>query len=272
MLSTPCSLLRPDRLLAMGVLLTLATLGRPVVAGLPDTIERIKPSVVVIGTYQQTRSPAFRGLGTGFAVGDGTLVATNAHVVPSTTNPGETEFLTVLVRNANGTIQRRQVRTIATDASHDIALLKLSGPPLVALKLGASDVDGVREGQAIAFSGFPVFDVMGVFPTTNRGIISAIAPIAVPSANASQLGEKQIKRLTKGSFNIYQLDATAYPGNSGSPLFYIDSGEIIGIINMVLVKGTKESALSAPTGITYAIPIRYLQDLLLQTTHESDLP
>ncbi|HUW38648.1 MAG TPA: serine protease [Rhodocyclaceae bacterium] len=257
------SILRPGQLLAMGALLTMAILGRPALAGLPETIDRIKPSLVVIGTFQKTRSPAFKGLGTGFAVGDGTLVATNAHVAPTMTDPEETEVLTVLIRNANGTIQSRRARKVAADPEHDLALLKLNGPPLVPLQLGDRSADGIREGQAVAFSGFPILDVLGVFPTTSRGIISAIAPIAIPGADARELGEKQIRRLTRGSFDIYQLDATAYPGSSGSPLYEADSGMIIGIINMVLVKGTKENALSAPSGMTYAIPIRYLQDLLL---------
>jgi hypothetical protein len=33
-------------------------------------------------------------------------------------------------------------------------------------------------------------------------------------------------------------------------------------VNSVLVKATKESAFSAPTGITYAIPIQKLKALL----------
>lgn len=53
----------------------------PASADLPETIERIKPSVVVVGTYQQTRSPQFVMRGTGFVVGDGRQVATNAHVI-----------------------------------------------------------------------------------------------------------------------------------------------------------------------------------------------
>ena len=56
-------------------------------AALPDLIEQIKPSIVVIGTYSKTRSPAFVMRGTGFAVGNGTLVATNAHVVPEGLDP-----------------------------------------------------------------------------------------------------------------------------------------------------------------------------------------
>ncbi len=249
-------------LLALVAILTLNGFGQSAIAGLPETIERVKPSLVVVGTMKKTRSPAFKPIGTGFIVGDGTLVATNAHVAPVVTDPEEAETLTVLIRAGSGELQARQARKLAADPDHDLALLKLDGPPLVALKLGATNRGGVREGQSIAFSGFPIIDVLGAFPATNRGIISAIAPIAIPSAAASQLGERQIKRLMRGAFDIYQLDATAYPGSSGSPLYDAESGEVIGIINMVLVKATKENALSAPSGITYAIPVRYLQDLL----------
>ena len=49
---------------------------------------------------------------------------------------------------------------------------------------------------------------------------------------------------------------------AGSPLYDPDSGEVIGVINMVFVKGTKEAALSQPSGITYAIPIQVLKELL----------
>ncbi|HAY10768.1 MAG TPA: serine protease, partial [Thauera sp.] len=51
-------------------------------ADLVATVPRIKPSIVAVGTYQRTRSPAFQFRGTGFVVGDGQLVATNAHVLP----------------------------------------------------------------------------------------------------------------------------------------------------------------------------------------------
>jgi S1-C subfamily serine protease len=68
--------------------------------------------------------------------------------------------------------------------------------------------------------------------------------------------------LKAGSFEVYQLDATAYPGNSGGPLIETDRGEVIGIINMVFVKSTKESVLSQPSGISFAVPARYLEELI----------
>ncbi len=41
-----------------------------------------------------------------------------------------------------------------------------------------------------------------------------------------------------------------------------ETGEVVGVINMVLVKSTKESALSQPTGISYAIPARFIDELI----------
>ena len=69
-------------------------------------------------------------------------------------------------------------------------------------------------------------------------------------------------RLREGNYEVLQLDATAYPGNSGGPVLDADSGRDVGIVNMVLVKAGRESALSSPTGISYAIPVRHLHELL----------
>src|SRR5688572_23498975 len=71
-----------------------------VFAALPETVQRVKGSVVAIGTYQKTRSPAFMFRGTGFAVGDGTLIATNAHVLPEQLAGQSNETLVVLAPHA----------------------------------------------------------------------------------------------------------------------------------------------------------------------------
>jgi S1-C subfamily serine protease len=76
------------------------------------------------------------------------------------------------------------------------------------------------------------------------------------------LNDKTVRRLRQGSFDIYQLDAVAYPGNSGGPVLDIETGNVVGVINMVLVRATKESALSQPTGITYAIPANFIDALI----------
>ena len=253
----------PAHLLVLFVLLPFA---RVSTAALPELIEQIKPSIVVIGTYAKTRSPAFVMRGTGFVVGNGTLVATNAHVVPEALDAASGETLLVQAVSGSAGAQRRLAKTAARDKSHDLALLRIEGAPLPAMTLHTAGQ--VREGQSVAFTGFPIGGVLGLSPVTHRGIISAITPIALPGATANQLNAQVIKRLKSGTFDIYQLDATAYPGNSGGPLFEMEKGEVIGIINMVFVKSTKESVLSQPSGISFAVPVLYLHELLREVRGE----
>lgn len=230
-------------------------------ADLADTIERIKPSIVVVGTYKKTNSPQFVLRGTGFVVGNGNIVATNAHVVPESAEL-DTPALVIQARNERGEPQVRRARLLQRDRDHDLAIISIEGPALPALKLQNSD--SVREGLSIGFTGFPIGGALGFSPVTHRGIVSSITPIALPGGNAQQLNEKLIQRIKSGAFNIFQLDATAYPGNSGSPVFDVETGNVIGVINMVFIKGSKEAALSQPSGITYAIPVNFLAELLRQ--------
>jgi len=237
-----------------------ASLSAAVRADQADTISRVKSSIVVVGTYQATRSPRFRFLGTGFAVGNGSLVATNAHAIPQRRDTGQQETLMVLTRTPDGKIMQRQAALVATDPDHDLALLRVAGPPFTPLQLG--DPGEVREGRMYLFTGYPLGEALGAFPVTHRAMIAAVAPVAIPTARADKLDTRLIRRLTSGAFEIFQLDATAYPGNSGSPLYDPGSGKVVGVINMVFVKGTREAALTHPSGISYAIPARHLADLL----------
>lgn len=232
-------------------------------AGVTETIERVKPSIVAIGTYQKTRSPAFRFFGTGFAIGNGSLIATNAHVVPSKIDGEQFETLVVQLPGLGGRpAQLRDAKLVAEDKAHDVALLRISGIALPTLTL--RDSNSVREGHTYAFTGFPIGGILGMSPVTHRAMISSLTPIALPTGNSAQLNQQAIARIKSGVFTIFQLDATAYPGNSGSPLYDPESGEVVGIINMVFVKGSKESGLTQPSGISFAIPIEHLQKLLIE--------
>jgi S1-C subfamily serine protease len=237
----------------------LAALALPARADLAALVVSSRPSVLPVGTYDALASPRFGFRGSGFVVGDGNLVVTNAHVLPDMkTTP--TPQLAVLVAARGETAQGRRATLAGIDPAHDLALLRIEGPPLPALTL--ADADSVREGMDVALMGYPIGGVLGYSTVTHRGIVASITRIALPSLAARNLDAKAISRLRDGPFEVYQLDATAYPGNSGGPLLDAASGRVIGIVNMVLVKGSRESALSNPTGITYAIPVRHLHALL----------
>lgn len=238
-------------------------------AGLPDVIDSVRPSIVAIGAVYPPRQPGRRDdpvvyLGTGFVVGNGRQVITNAHVLPQDLDVGNNQRLAVF-SGRGATAIAHVAAVVRSDAIHDLALLEFYGDPLPALSLG--DSDAVREGQAVAFTGFPIGNVLGLYPATHRGIVAAITPIARPLENARDLDMAQIRRL-RNQFDAFQLDATAYPGNSGSPLFDISTGRVIGVINGVLVKESREAMLSRPSGISYAIPVRHVSDLLSQAEGE----
>ena len=256
-----------QRRFAVSLLCALALAAAiPAWAGAIETIQRVKGSVVAVGTFERTRSPQFQFLGTGFAVEDGSLIVTNAHVLARLLDPAQRETYAILIplpdKDDPNKAQVREATRVATDADSDLALLKISGAPLPPLKLGQSG--DVKEGQEVLFTGYPIGAVLGPHPATHRAIIASVTPIAIPLSRAGELSPQTIRRLSVGQYPVFQLDATAYPGNSGSPLYDPVSGEVIGVVNKVFVQGTKEAALTQPSGITYAVPASHLKALLQQ--------
>jgi serine protease Do len=238
------------------VLVGASLVGAPThAASLPDTVAKVKRSIVGIGTYEPTRRPPTVLSATGWVVGDGLHVITNAHALKDKDSMKRSESLFVLTSKRAG----RKAQVIKVDDVHDIALLRIPGKPLPALRVGKSQA--VREGELYAFTGFPLGVILGFYPVTHRGIVSAITPVAIPQSSSRTLSPKMIKRLRK-PYNVFQLDATAYPGNSGSPLYSPHDGTVIGVINKVAVKETKESVLSKPSAITYAIPAAFVRALM----------
>ena len=234
-------------------------------ADMVSAIERIKPSVVIVGTYNAIGSPRFQLRGTGFVAGNGNWAVTNAHVIPNgfgSSSVAETGTrIVVQVRTGPTELSMRTAMVLDIDPAHDLALLKFDGPAVPTLAFKNPEL--VKEGQTVGLMGFPIGGALGFSPVTHRGMISSITTVALPTPTGQQLNARAVLALREGNFRVFQLDATAYPGNSGGPLFDIETAEVLGVVNMVFVKGSRESALTHPSGITYAIPSNFVQ-LLLQ--------
>ncbi len=230
---------------------------------LPDVIDKVRVSIVGVGTAYPPRQPNIKGppsslTATGFLVGNGMQVVTNAHVIPAKLDVDNNQTLAVFSGRGKS-VRVHPARVAKIDKEHDLALLDIQGPPLPALALG--DSEGVREGQEVAFTGFPIGAILGLYPVTHRGIVSVITPIARPADTSRTLTATQLERM-RNPFYAFQLDATAYPGNSGSPVYEIDTGRVVGVLNSVFVKESRESILQKPSGISYAIPVSYVHALL----------
>ena len=236
----------------------LLVLALPAHADVADTLLRVKPAVVGVGIFSPGGSPRAALQGTGFAVLDGTWVVSCAHIFTRPLDSEKKETHAVFI-GRDRQVAVREAKVVATDASRDLALLKISGDPLPVLKLG--DSTQVREGWQLYFTGYPIGSALGLNPSTHRAGLASIIPIFTPVPSAAQLTPRTLRQ-AQDAYEVFGLDGIAYPGNSGSPVWHPDTGEVLGVVNSVYVKGAKEAALSAPSGISYAIPVKYVHELI----------
>lgn len=140
--------------------------------------------------YEQT--------GTGFAVGDGTLIITSAHVV------GSREC--VRLRSAAGG-PTEPARVAVIDPTTDLAVLRISQPrePLV-----LADWASVAAGDKAFVLGYPHPQIMGYDLKIVEGLVSGLPD------RAPELG-------------LFQISAPIQHGNSGGPVLS-DQGEVVGVV------------------------------------------
>jgi len=241
------------------ILLVIVSLFIPYAqADFVDIVAKIKPSVVGIGIHTPTSRPQNILRGTGFVIGNGHYVVTNEHVLPTSLDESLLQKMAVFVGSGKNA-KVRKAEIVATSSLYDLAILKISGSALPAMSLASADL--YADGSYIAFTGFPIGAILGLYPVTHRGMIASITPTVIPAVSAEKINLKMLKRM-RNPYLVYQLDATAYPGNSGSAMYDMKTGEVVGIINKVFVQATKEAVISNPSGITYAIPVKYLHQVL----------
>lgn len=180
-------------------------------------------------------------IGTGFVI-DGGLVVTNKHVVAST--DGKYRVITKDDKEF-------QVSKIYRDPANDIAILKVDGMSVPAVKLG--DSGNLKVGQFVIAIG----TALGEFRhTVTTGVISGLGrgiQAGDPfGGNAEQLD------------NVIQTDAAINPGNSGGPLLN-SSGEVIGI-NVAVAQGSQN--------IGFALPINSVKEVVdsFQKTGQFERP
>lgn len=168
------------------------------------------------------------GTGSGFVIDRLGHVLTNYHVVEKAE--------TVQVTLFDGTTH--DARVIGTDASNDVAVVKIAAPADRLLPVVMGDSSRLLVGQKVLALGNP----FGLERTLTTGIVSALDR-SLRAKNG---------RIIKG---IIQTDAAVNPGNSGGPLLN-SRGEVIGI-NTAIYSQVGQSA-----GISFAVPINTITRIL----------
>lgn len=159
-----------------------------------DNLESIRGGVVTIF--------ANSGQGSGFAIGDGDLIVTAAHVTSGSR----------IVKVVGAAKQAHYGEVVAADAVRDVALIKLEGARFRPLPLAS---EPPKQGVEIYVIGSPLHEDFSF--TVTKGIVS---------------GVRTIEKL-----DYIQGDVTVLPGHSGGPL--LDAhGNVIGVaVNGVAIHG-----------------------------------
>ncbi|QPG06435.1 trypsin-like peptidase domain-containing protein [Salinimonas marina] len=242
----------------LSVLAVSLLLMRPPVfaADLPEQVKKIKPAIVGVGRVAPLATVSHQLTGTGFVIGDGQYVVTNDHVANAKV-PKDLKYRRAIFYGQGRRGKIIEVLEVYEDPEHDLAILKIA-EKLPAVTLAATTQ--IDDGKTVATTGYPMGGILGLYAATHQGIIAAFTPSITAAKNSQQISERFLQGL-RNRFMVYQLDIVAYPGNSGSPVYLAETGEVFAVINKVFVKQTKESAISNPSGITYAIPVEHVYAL-----------
>ena len=176
--------------------------------------------------------PEQKASGSGVLITDDGYIITNNHVVD-----GADEINVTLANKKS-----YKASVIGTDASSDLAVIKIVGKGLPYLIYGNSDE--TKLGQWVLAIGYPLnLDV-----TVTAGIVSA-------KSRSIGINQRQTGSANTAIESFIQTDAAVNPGNSGGALINTN-GELVGI----------NSAISSPTGsyagYSYAIPVNIVKKVV----------
>lgn len=168
--------------------------------------------------------------GSGVIISEDGYIITNYHVIEG----GDSLTVTVGAEDHDATV-------VGSDASSDLAVLKIEATGLDAIEVG--DSSQVKVGQWVMAVGSP----FGLEKSVTSGIVSALKRSeTMQSASGSSIYA-----------NMIQIDAAINPGNSGGAL--VDSaGRLIGINTLI------QSTSGSSAGVGFAIPVNYAIDIAEQ--------
>ncbi len=208
------------------------------------------PSIASIDIYQKASGSTQSAFGfevpgagsddtlTQTSLGSGVVISKDGYII---TNNHVVEGADAIKATVNGT--EYDATLVGSDASSDIAVIKVEASDLTPIEIGSSS--DLKVGEWVMSLGSP----FGLENSVSEGIVSALQRSTTMQDEAT--GETVIYP------NMIQTDATINPGNSGGALVDAD-GKLIGINSMI------QSSSGSSSGVGFAIPVDYAMDLAQQ--------
>ncbi len=199
---------------------------------LAPIVAKVQPSIVTV-LVDSTRESS---LGSGVVLSEDGLILTNNHVISSNG--------TVSVRLSDG--RTVPAKVVATDTTHDLALVQASGlSGLTPVTFGTDD--SLAVGDTVLAFGAP----LGLEGTVTSGIVSA-------KDRSLDTGDEKLS-------GLLQTDAAINQGNSGGAL--VDtSGQVIGINVAIATSGDSTGSV----GLGFAIPADTVTSVVKQLESQID--
>jgi S1-C subfamily serine protease len=185
---------------------------------------QVRPSVVVIQTFEDRQGGKRTGEGSGVVVDASGLILTALHVVE---NSGRIEITFADGSTSDATIMSQQPQ-------NDIAVLRVANMPPSIPPAVMGDPNTLHIGDQAIVIGNP----FGLVGSLSSGSVSGLDRTFAFTDTGRTLN------------NLIQFDASVNPGNSGGPLLN-RSGEVVGIVTSLL----NPTAEHVFIGIGFAVPI-----------------
>ena len=199
--------------------------------------------------------------GTGFLVSPDGLIATAAHVIKEIPE-GEVHLLGVGFKgkpDENGirAYTRVKVSVYKVDSENDVALLKIDNSSNIKYPISLESLLGktekLYEGDDILMIGYPLATEMlsmgfGITESSYSAIVSTMK-----------------RKADNGALHFFLINTHLNKGASGSPVFDLKSGSIVGIATGTIQSKTqieKDKIIEVPSNIGLCRPINYLANLL----------
>ncbi len=195
--------------------------------GIPDIFRHLFPQSPRGNSQSNPRGQSQQraSLGSGFIVSSDGFILTNNHVIDGA------EHIYVRLNDR----REFEAKLVGSDASSDLALLKVQASGLPTVEIGNSEK--LKVGEWVVAIGSP----FGFDYSVTAGIVSAKGR-SLPNENYVP---------------FIQTDVAINPGNSGGPLFNLD-GEVVGINSQIYTRS------GGFMGLSFAIPMNVAMEVVDQ--------
>ncbi len=214
--------------------------------GFVQVVKTAGPAVVGISTSSERqigsqKKEVIIGAASGFIITQDGYIVTNQHVVATG------EHINVTLNDGT----EYKAKLIGSDATSDLAVIKIDAQNLTAAALG--DSDALQVGEKVLAIGNPLGENAG---SVTAGIVSGL--------------NREIEGF---SLKCIQTDAAFNPGNSGGPLVDMNAS-VVGINTLKITRaGYDDYGMPIGSeGLGYAIPISTAKPIIMQLIETGSMP